>query len=103
MGFNTAISICNDNLGDYERNPERFVKIIYDGINDGNKLWGITVHPSEHADATQLIAVGGNFSTRVHTTCYVSSHHTKEGQIDILRSWADALGYRISKKPTEKK
>lgn len=101
MGFNTAISICNDNLSDYERNPERFFRLLKEGMYDGevepvSNLWGITVHPTEHADTTQLIAVGQNFSTRLLNTHYVGSHHTREGQVNILREWAKSLGYDIT-------
>ncbi|AEJ93183.1 hypothetical protein FDG57_gp043 [Mycobacterium phage Mutaforma13] len=106
MGFNTNITICNDNLRDYEKNPERFFRLLKEGIYDGHVepvtgLWGITVHTPEHADATQLIAAGQNFSTRVYTGWYTGSHHTEEGQVALLRQWADSLGYRISKKPAD--
>jgi hypothetical protein len=100
MGFNTNITICNDNLTDYERDPERFWRLVREGMyNEATpmRLWGITVH-SDHADATQLIAAGGNFSTKVHTGWYVGSHHTKDGQVALLKQWADALGYTVSKK-----
>jgi hypothetical protein len=100
MGFNTVVTICNDMLGDYERNPERFTKIICGGAlkHDGEDQWGITVLPSDHADATQLVAAGGNYATKVHTGWYVGSHHTEEGQEKLLRQWADSLGYHLVKK-----
>lgn len=102
MGYNTNITICNDHLGDYERNPERFTRVICGGAlkRDGDDQWGITVVPSEHADATQLVAAGGNFATKVFTGWYCGSHHTEDGQVKLLRQWADSLGYRISKKPS---
>ena len=100
MGFNTNITICNDSLSDYERDPERFAKIICKGAlkRDGEDLWGITVLPGEHADATQLVAAGGNFATKVYTGWYVGSHHTEDGQVALLRQWAETLGYRIVRK-----
>jgi hypothetical protein len=102
MGFNTNITICNDNLSDYERNPERFARVICRGAlkPDGDDQWGITVVPAEHADATQLVAAGGNFATKVYTGYYVGSHHTQDGQVALLKQWADSLGYRVSRKPT---
>jgi len=101
MGFNTNITICNDNLADYERHSERFARIICGGAlkRDGEEQWGITVLPAEHADGTQLIAAGGNFATKLYTGWYAGSHHTEEGQVALLRQWAESLGYRISKKP----
>lgn len=98
MGYNTAITICNDNLSDLEKRPEVFVRIIREGLIDGAREWGVTVHPSSHADDTQLIAVGGNFSTKVHTTCFIPSHHLVDGQIALLESWARSLGYEVRKK-----
>lgn len=102
MGWNTNITICNDNLSDYGRNPERFAKIICAGAlrRDGEDQWGITVLPNAHADYTQLIAAGGNFATKLYTGHYVGSHRTREGQVALLRQWADSLGFRIAKKPT---
>lgn len=106
MGFNTSITICNDGFGQIEKHPDEFVDQIMLNYNRGGRGLGvgnhagiITVHASDHADATQLIAVGGNFSTKVHTGFYVGSHHTTEGQVALLKQWADSLGYRISRKP----
>jgi hypothetical protein len=100
MGFNTNITICNDNLADYERHPERFARIICGGAlkRDGDDQWGITVLPADHADAVQLVAAGGNFATKVYTGYYTGSHHTEDGQLALLRQWAEAMGYELHKK-----
>lgn len=100
MGWNTNITICNDNLSDYDRRPELFTKTITDAAATMGQVetWGITVHQPDHADNTQLIAVGANCSTKVHTTYFVPPHHTEEGQVAILRSWAQSLGYDIHKR-----
>ena len=42
----------------------------------------------------------GNFATKVFTAWYCGSHHTEDGQVNLLRQWADSLGYRISRKPS---
>lgn len=101
MGFNTSVMICNDGFDQIERYPDDFVEGIKHNLNRGGSF-GVGNHAglaevtaSDHADATQLIAVGGNFSTKVHTGWYVGSHHTKEGQVALLESWASALGFRI--------
>lgn len=99
MGYNTNITICNDNLSDYARNPTRFVDIIQRNIQKGGEAWDMTVHRSEHADSTQLIAVGGNFSTKLYVTSHgLPSHHTKEGEIALLKDWAAWLGFEVVKK-----
>ncbi len=101
MGFNTNITICNDYLADYERNPERFARIICGGAlkpyGDGYPSWGITVLQADHADGTQLVAVGGNTATKVYTghTPDLWPHHTRIAQVALLRRWADSLGFRI--------
>lgn len=99
MGFNTNITICNDNIHDYRRDPQRFTEFICTHYNDGGDFWGITVLPSEHADVTQLIGAGGNFATKLLATHNRGWHHTEDAQVELLRQWADHLGYRISKKP----
>lgn len=96
MGYNTNITICNDNLEDYLRRPEQFVQVIADNARTGAaEHWGVTVLPADHADATQLIAAGGNFATKVYTGHFAGSHHKEDGQVEILRQWAHALGYQI--------
>lgn len=96
MGYHTNITICNDNLEDYLRHPEQFVQIIADNAHTGAaQQWGITVLATDHSDATQLIAAGGNFATKLYT-CHVDSpHHQEAGQVAILRQWARALGYQL--------
>ncbi|WP_100514161.1 hypothetical protein [Mycobacteroides abscessus] len=97
MGFNTNITICNDYLADYENQPEVFTGIICRSarLQEGDRQWGITVLPSAHADATQLIAAGGNFASKLHTVYNMHSHHTREGQIAVLEQWAKALGFSL--------
>ena len=94
MGYNTVISICNDNLSDYEKRPDRFLRTIRDGVNDGEEFWGITVLPSEHADNTQIVAVGQNSATKLFSG-WRGRHHEHMGQIILLRDWADSLGFDL--------
>lgn len=102
MGYNTSITICNDMLDQIRSHPDDFVEGITHYLNDGggfgvgNYANGVTVHSANHADDTQLIAVGGNYSTKVFRGW--GPHHTEEGQIFLLKQWADSLGYRLVKK-----
>lgn len=96
MGYNTNITICNDRLSDYQRYPDRFMRVVEDGLFGGDtNNWGITVLPTDHADVTQLIAAGGNCATKVFTARCAKSHHTDGGQVELLRQWADAMGYKL--------
>jgi len=112
MGFNTTIVIHNDALGELKENPDigkrLFHKILQAGTGrKENEVprWQRSFGPgfvveTHHADDTALIAVGGNDATILHMSRH--SHHTEEHQIELLREWADRLGYRISKKPGKK-
>lgn len=102
MGFNTAVMICNDGLSEIQACPKEFVDKVAASIHDGGRVHGLgftaQVLPSDHADATQLIAVGGNHATKVYTGFYVGDHHTEEGQLALLRQWADQMGYHLTRK-----
>lgn len=85
MGFNTAMVIRNDGLPDINTYATEFVAAIRDRVVNGGEI-GVgahvnvaTVHAADHADAVQLIAVGGNYSTKVYVGPYTGPHHTKDG------------------------
>lgn len=112
MGYNTNVIILNDSFDQIEKHPDLFVRGIRENMNQrhGTKYerdgsFGIgnfgnvaQVMQTEHADVTQLIAVGGNFATKVLSQYYLPSHHTREGQVEILRAWAHSLGYDLREK-----
>lgn len=104
MGFNTSVTLLNDGMDGIEKHPAEFVKGIRARLQSGGTFGVVshggivTVHPSDHADVTQLIAMGGNCSTKVFTGRTTLSYHTEDGQVQLLQQWADALGYRIIKK-----
>lgn len=76
MGFLTTITIHNDALHAFEKNPQQFAETLFEGINKanrhntpadmgfsvGNCSYGgyITIHPSRHADASALYLHAGN-------------------------------------------
>lgn len=105
MGYNTNITILNDALPILREYPQQLVE----GINQhlmqggsfpvGNHCNPVHMQPSMHADATQLIACGGNFSTLMHVKYFGPSHHTDEGRLALLKSWAKEMGYDLRKRP----
>lgn len=104
MGFNTAVMFCNDGFDQIQRYPDDFIEGISRNMNRGGEF-GVGHHgnvaqviETDHADAIQLIAVGGNHATKVHTGFYVGDHHTEEGQLALLRQWADRMGYHLTRK-----
>lgn len=56
MGYNTTVFILNDRLDAIERDPERFVRDIVHGLNDGTDraIGQTTVMESRHADEPRL-------------------------------------------------
>jgi hypothetical protein len=101
MGFNSAVLILNDMLHEIEADPN-IGKIIAAGIRSAGTGIGRDYHPhqigfvpTQHADTTQIIAVGGN------TIRCIGYAHWERGYPDeetILRHLADRMGYTLRKK-----
>ena len=61
MGYNTTMMVLNDSLHDIEKNPERFVKQIVDGIHEGGYNGNhVQVMPTAHADTPRLYHTHAN-------------------------------------------
>lgn len=108
MGHNTAALFLNDALGNLKTDPNIGEK-IHDAImmssrpeyrdrgldfSIGNHANGGMVLSSQHADATQLISVGGNYMRRMYTGYYLDMLDSEK----CCKALADALGYRLVKK-----
>ena len=114
MGWNTTIMILNDAAdlittdADFPEKLRQAILAVGSGIHDNSRgqidvsIWNhcnaCTVIEKHHADQTNLIAVGGNCATVVHRA-FGSTHHTPESQERLLRDWADAMGFRLARKP----
>ncbi len=119
MGYNSTILILNDGVSEIQRDPERFVKEMVDGI--GRCGHGVTPHgvagrvdgqvnfdPGQstvisvaHTDSVTILAVGGNHATvlgRIHNGGH---HHTKNDQESLLRRLADQYGFRLVRKASK--
>lgn len=108
MGYNTNVTILNDAFDQIEKYPDQFVAGIRHHMNGnplsingsfrvGNHMNAAQVLRTEHADVTQLIAVGMNSATKVLSEYYLPPHDTEKGQVEILRAWANKLGYNLTK------
>lgn len=106
MGYNTVVTIINDNFSAIESNPEGFVEAIREGMNnkDSSELLvrfkdsnlGRTVGKvmqAAHADETQVVVVGRNTANRVLSEYYLGMEPEQ-----ILRRLADKLGFTVPKK-----
>jgi hypothetical protein len=103
MGYNTNLTILNDGLEYLESYPDEFVKQIRTHLHEsgsfgvGNHANPVYAQSTMHADVSQIIIMGGNFSTRVFHSAdpHLRSHHRPDVQLDILRAWANKLGYAV--------
>lgn len=114
MGFNSTLFICNDGLHEIEQNPHEFVQKLVQAIQKaspgntnqiniavGNFSNVATLVESHHSSSCALIAAGGNHAT-VLDQMAGQRHDRPSDQIEILKRFAEALGYQVSKKPERK-
>lgn len=107
MGFNSTVLILNDQLGEIEREPARFVKEMLNGIGrSGYPDEQVDFNPGQstvmscvHADMVTILAVGGNCATKLGQFYNGGYHHTEEDQVKLLRQLADKYGFTLRKKP----
>ena len=102
MGIMTNITILNDHLHEINEDPVAWWNNVYQQICSSrargqNYDNSTTVNSVEHADTTTILAVGGNHTTVLGHTHH-TSHHKEEDQVEILKSLAAELGYRLVKK-----
>lgn len=112
MGFNSVLFVCNDALDTIKRDPEGFADEIVRRMGSlgegefgfGNHANGFDVAHVGHADEVALIAVGGNYATKLvsYHAGWSANHHKEEGQIELLKALAKKLGYTVRKKPKPK-
>lgn len=113
MGYNTTIMVLNDRWGEIEKDPARFVKDLTPFINAGvreRRTAGREIGQSvqneflfaqtqvidvAHADATQVIMVGGNTATLLGEAHYTGGHHTREGVKKSLNQVLKQYGLKV--------
>ena len=106
MGFNSLIFICNDAIGEIEKDPVGWWKATWNALSHpgelpkeygfGNHANGFMAVSNMHADGTVLVAAGGNHATVLDVSGF--DHHTPEFQRSILEAAAAKLGYRLTRK-----
>lgn len=111
MGFNSTIVICNDAMGEIDRDPAGWWAATRhhlshamgdEAVNYGygshvNGFWAVA---NKHADMVSLVAVGGNYPTILFQEYWGNrGHHSEEDKVELLRRAAGQLGYVLTKKP----
>lgn len=110
MGYNSTIVVMNDALDQIAKDKEFGNKLqtaiatrdrgkSHADISSGNYVNAATVIDCQHADVTQVLAVGWNHG-RVIDRIIINYHDEQvTPEEKILRQLAEKLGYRVSKKP----
>lgn len=110
MGFRTVVILINDQASEWENDPELGKKIMqaasmksYGG--DGGKDLARAALPYGeiveqcHADQQTLVALDGYNSTPVGYGCWHPNQTPEQRDLQLLKSMAEKLGYRLSKLP----
>ena len=116
MGFNTVAFVLNDFAYSLEESPKSTSYLLnhapFRSPDMMKHLRTLSKHCDErelhpqaleivttfHSDQTKVIAFGGNCYTEMyHGPGH--NHHTKEGQLALLKIMANELGYCVRMKP----
>lgn len=115
MGYNSVIVILNDGLHDIEQNPLQFTKGVVDAIRSsgiylrenhrvdipvgGHGNAASLVHMA-HADYHRAYLVGGNTARFIPggSTIYRAWRNPEIVDLGLIRSMAEAAGYRLVRK-----
>ena len=112
MGYNSAITICNDAMPEIDKDPAGWWKRTKRALHSspcmkgepveygfGGHANGFFAAVNKHADVHTVLAVGGNYvSVLWQGHLGNTGHHTEEQQVKLLEYLADKLGYRIVRK-----
>jgi len=113
MGYNSVLLVLNDALNSIEKDPQFGMKISR-GISktlcypdeqieiaSGCCCPAATVIGCQHADMTQIVAVGGNIAIELGVL-YGSKNKGPEDKVELIRQLANQYGYHLRRKPTSK-
>lgn len=103
--------LCNDSLHEIKDDKE-FGRKVYDAvsrvrntthvdISSGCHVNAATVIGCEHADCTQIVAVGGNYG-KVLKRIWYKNYYKPEDEIALIKQLADEYGFRLVKKSIKK-
>ena len=104
MGLNTTVVIRNDALHDIA-DDVNFAGNLVDAImrlrsNQRVEVpalrtaYAAQVIETHHSDYTAVITVGGGICVS-HLVTRVEDHRAPEAQLELLKIWADQLGFKV--------
>jgi len=111
MGNRTVVILYNDQTSDWSKDPDLGKKIML-GVNDafmssespgprGDLGYGRVVECA-HADTQTLAIIDGYQYKPIAYAWWYAGQTTDITKIELLKSWADKMGYRLVKKPEKK-
>jgi hypothetical protein len=107
MGYNTTVLVLNDALTEIENDPNFGKKLaevirqhgILQGmvpkqrvssyVRAGSYMNAATVIETHHSSQTALVAIGGNYGSKIHLQLG-ARHHLKEDHWDLLENALEA-------------
>jgi hypothetical protein len=108
MGNRTVVVLYNDQTSEWEKDPLLGRKIMI-GMNDAylsrpgeraNLGYGRVVECTHADNATLAIVEGYRYNPIAHSF-WRQGQKFEDTQVELLRAWADKMGYRLVKKPTK--
>ena len=110
MGFRTVVVFNNDLASEWEKDPELGRKIFlaasrkqfgsYDKFEDRFQ-YGDTIE-QVHADTQTVAFLDGYGGKAMAYTHWFHNQTEEQKNLNMLKSLAEQLGYRVSKKPAKK-
>ena len=104
MGFRTVVVLNNDQVHEWENDPELGKKIMHAGLgmNQSRFEYGKVIE-QVHADTQTLIVTDGYSGfAKAHTHWY-QNQGTEQRDLELLKSLAAQMGYTLRKMPKAKK
>lgn len=109
MGFRTLVILHNDRTGEWSKDPklgEKIAQSMSFAMGRGDKAnahfgYGSVVECC-HADTQTLGVVNSYGFQPLAFSHWYASQTDEEMKLQLLKEAADAMGYRLTKKPTTK-
>ena len=109
MGFRTVVVLNNDLAHDWEKDPELGRKISraaslkgWSGMDTIDRFPYGEVVEQVHADCQTVAFLDGYGGKAMAYSHWFRDQTEEQKNLNMLKALADALGYRVSKKPAKK-
>ena len=108
MGFRIVVVLSNDQMHEWSKDPALGAKIVeassYRALPPSFRSQALPygdVVQVAHADTQSVIACDGYSGWMIASTNWYAGQTTNDKHLQMLKAHAEALGYRVVKKPTK--